>query len=516
MEAIYLFILLLIGLTVIFGIVLGASSRIEVMENWSQRRCDLDVLLSAFLYKPDGYKGSSMEFEAENFNFCIGAMASDYMQTVFGALFAVMQKQMSAAEIMTSVLQSLRASLAGIFAPFSKIMNKFYNKFMQVGSLASRIFQHLYMSMKMAAGTAVAAMFSAISLQVAFLNSIELVIKIIMVIFYILVVFAIIFFLPVLPALVFVFMAITGIEQAYPGRTGGVGSIFCFLPRTKIIMRDGTDKNIEELELGETLFSGGIVEAVIELPGSEEVLYDLYGVIVSGGHKVWSFLKDEFICVKDHPSAVATKLHSKTLWTLITSDREIPVRGKYGCIRFSDWEELPSTEASSAEWDIIAYTMLNFTKNSFADPPKNAPCLDRSILVKKYQGGWMAISKVGRGDWILDENGWTRVIGICEREVYGGIGEKGSRMTDGIWIRQENGSWDHPKGNTDGWAWRGCQLITESGSFVIKKANSDIKYCVRDFTEVGKKNLMESYTREDVILNDILLKKKVGVDKKSK
>jgi hypothetical protein len=39
---------------------------------------------------------------------------------------------------------------------------------------------------------------------------------------------------------------------------------------------------------------------------------------------------------------------------------------------------------------------------------------------------------------------------------------------------------------------------------------------VRDFTEVGKKNLMESYTREDVILNDILLKKKVGVDKKSK
>jgi hypothetical protein len=90
-------------------------------------------------------------------------------------------------------------------------------------------------------------------------------------------------------------------------------------------------------------------------------------------------------------------------------------------------------------------------------------------------------------------------------------------MTDGVWIRQkEYELWDHPKGISDNWTWKGCQLITDSGSFKIMKGNSEIIYCVRDFTEVGAGNLVESYTREDVILEGIHMKKKIGVDKKSK
>jgi hypothetical protein len=360
-------------------------------------------------------------------------------------------------------------------------------------------------------------MYAAIALQVSFLNSIDLVIKIIMVILYILIAFAIIFFLPVLPALVFVFMAVAGIESAYPGKTGGVGAIFCFLPNTKVILENGKDVNIQDIKLGDTLFSGGTVQGLVELPGSKETIYDLYGIKVSGGHRVWSFPDNKFINVKDHPSAVATTERSNTLWTLITSDREIPVRGKFGCVRFADWEELPDSDESAAEWNMIAHTILNNGKAPKGKPPKNAPCLDRSILVKKHQGGWVPISNIRVDDWIMDEGGWTKVVGICEREVYGGIGEKESRMTDGVWIRQkEYELWDHPKGTSDNWTWKGCQLITDSGSFKIMKGNSEIIYCVRDFTEVGAGNLVESYTREDVILEGIHMKKKIGVDKKSK
>ena len=34
----------------IFGIVLGGSTREDIMAHWSERRCDLDVMLMAFIY----------------------------------------------------------------------------------------------------------------------------------------------------------------------------------------------------------------------------------------------------------------------------------------------------------------------------------------------------------------------------------------------------------------------------------------------------------------------------------
>jgi hypothetical protein len=145
--------------------------------------------------------------------------------------------------------------------------------------------------------------------------------------------------------------------------------------------------------------------------------------------------------------------------------------------------------------------MLNSENKPLTKPPKNAPCFDRSILVKKYQGGWTAISKISRGDWIYDDNKWTKVIGWCEREVYGGIGNKGSRMTDGVWIRQAAGSWEHPTEKPDKWTWRGIQLVTESGTFNIKRVDFEEVYTVRDFTEVGHTNLLESYAREDAVMN---------------
>ena len=118
---------------------------------------------------------------------------------------------------------------------------------------------------------------------------------------------------------------------------------------------------------------------------------------------------------------------------------------------------------------------------------------------------------VQRGDWILSNTGWTKVVGICHREVDGGIGLKGDRITDGLWILE--GVWKHPTGAIDSKRWQGIQLVTDTGCFYIKRSCSDKAELVRDFTEVGIKNLLESYAREDQI--DIS-KKKIVLDKKSK
>ncbi|NBO71897.1 hypothetical protein EBV26_15685, partial [bacterium] len=178
MEARHVFAILLVILTILFGIILGSSTREEIRSNWSEHRCDLAVMIAGFMFKPDDDKRGAFEFSSDNFNFCIGSITNDYLKTVFAQMFEVMQKQMGAASILTNVLNSLRSALNDIYKPFSSMMNRFWNKFQQIGSLASRIFQHLYMAMKKAAGAAVASLYMAISLQTSFLNGIDLVIKI--------------------------------------------------------------------------------------------------------------------------------------------------------------------------------------------------------------------------------------------------------------------------------------------------------------------------------------------------
>ena len=499
-NALYIFIPLLIGLTIGFGIILGSSSRDDVMAHWPERRCDFEVVLAAFMFKPADDKSSSFEFSANNFKFCVGSKVEEYLKTLFGSLFGILEKQMDVANIMTNVMKIIRAQLNSIYEPFSLLMTNFWNKFRQIGTLGSRIFQHLYMSMKKAAATAVASLFIAISLQTALLNGIDLVIKVIMIVLYILLALAVIFFLPILPVLVFVFLATAGIEEIYPGRTGGMGTVFCFAPDTPVVVEGGGTCKISKLKVGTRLRDLQIVEAVIETPGSD-TLYTIHGTVVSGDHRVLENNNNRrWVFVKDHPDAILTRVTHPTLWTLITSNRQIPVLNSISSIQiYSDWEEIPDTKESAIVWESIAQKILN-PRNVSHTNVQNAPCLDRLTLIERYQSGLVPISEISRGDWIMDLS-WTRVIGICKRKVQGGFGKIGSRMTDGVWIwDSKTSSWIHPIGDLDTRAWEGYTLLTESGSFMIR--NNGKVYRVRDFTEVGWMNLEATYARVEMAMEN--------------
>ena len=220
----------------------------------------------------------------------------------------------------------------------------------------------------------------------------------------------------------------------------------------------------------------------------------LDGVRVSGEHLV--LYKNSFVPVKEHPDAIKTG-GLPTLWTLITSNRQIPVRGFKSDLIFSDWEEMPPGPKSAAEWDKIVRVVINNGSNPAhtIKIPCHAPCFDSTIKVIKYQSGLVPLSSIVRGDWIMGKHTWTKVIGTCSRQLEGGLYSHGNRMTDGVWILSENKSWKHPEGECDTRAWKGINLITDSGTFRIHLASFD-SYIVRDFTEVGWKHLKETYEKE--------------------
>ena len=465
------------------------------MAHWPERRCDFDVLFTSFMYKPDSDSRTSSEFASENFNFCISSKSNNYLKSIFGNLFDVLEKQVGATDILTQVFKIQRMQLNSIYSPFSTLMTKFFAKFKQIGSLASRIFQHLYMAMKKAAGTAVASLYMAISLQTVFMNSIDFIIKVIMIVLYILMGLAFIFFLPILPFLVLVLITVSGIETAMPGSTGPMGSVFCFARDTPVIMKNGDLQPISGLKPGDILRDGILVQAVVEVPG--EKLYNIDGILVSGYHCLYH--NNDIIYVKDHPRAVASLLKEQTLWTLITDRREIPVMGLRGALRFLDWDEIPDSRVAETAWEDVANGILNGDRVSKAMVPTSAPCLDPCLKVFIHQGGWRYLREVKVGDQIRDEIGWTRVTGICERTVHTAIGRKDNRITDGNWFLNYDGTWTHPRGLIQNVTWTGLQLITESGSFRLQ-INSSSEHIVRDFTEVGSQQILDSHARVECLL----------------
>jgi hypothetical protein len=497
MEAIYLFLLLTIPL--ILGIVgiIGIGEIHETVQDWDTRRCDFDYMMSAFRYKPADDPRSIGEFAADNLTYCVSTKATKYLETIFGALFEVLRIQMNAADIMGQVLKILRTQMNKIWQPFSLLMTKFFNKFKQIGGVASRIFQQLFMSMKKAAATATGSIFVALSIQATILNTIDLLIKVLVIFMYILMALVFIFFLPILPLLVIVIITVAGVERAMPGSTGPMGEVFCFHKDTNVIMKNGDEQHISTLKPGDILHEDILVQAVIEVP--DEELYDLDGVLVSGYHCLYE--GGEVIYVKDHPRAKKSEKREPSLWTLITDKREIPVMGSRGFLRFLDWDEIPDSREAEEAWEKVAAEMLNGKEFKSDFIPTSPPCLDACLKAWVYQGGWRDISKIKVGDWIYGRGKWTKVVGKCQRIVHTATGTDGNRFSDGNWILSANGKWTHPSEKSHEVEWLGYQLITDSGCFRIQM-NDGEERLVRDFTEIGSDNILDSHTRVEFLLEE--------------
>ena len=432
--------LMVLFIGIFFGIE-SMSSAAQTSSDWSQVRCQPQNMLLAGLYGHDAN---------ENFQYCLQQIIQDSTKSStapfaqgMGGFTSVLQNLMSSANSFRTTLATMAGGIIKIIGEFKARMTALMGRVKLTASRMKAMMYRIY-------GTMFAVMYMGISAQTGIANFGD----------------------------TFIFKFI---------------DTFCFAPNTLIVMDDGSEQLISSLKLGDTLKGKSIVKAIIECPGSDDI-YEIYGIRVSGRHRIWSSDLNKFISVKDHPDSKKSYSEPK-LWTLITSNREIPVKGLHKVVRFADWEELPDTQAAATSWNAIVQEILNKEVKNIR-VPTSAPCIDKSILVYKYQAGLTPIGLVQVGDWVRDSNAWVRVIGRCERQVDTYIGNLGNRITDGIWVLDDN-KWKHPIGLSKNGSWKGIQLITTSGAFTIDI--NGIHTRIRDFTEVGTERLVESFEKEDCV-----------------
>ena len=115
----------------------------------------------------------------------------------------------------------------------------------------------------------------------------------------------------------------------------------CFHPFTNIKLKNGTTKFMKDIDLGDVLEDGSVVESVLKINNKKErIPFYLINtksgdVLVTGSHLVFDESKNEFVKVENYSKAVLTDNIYDWFSCLITDTHRIPIEGEI----FWDWED---------------------------------------------------------------------------------------------------------------------------------------------------------------------------------
>jgi hypothetical protein len=137
--------------------------------------------------------------------------------------------------------------------------------------------------------------------------------------------------------------SITTIQAGYNAiTTMGIGK--CFHPDTLIELKNGKIKKMKDLDLGDILKNGSIVESVMKI-NNKDNLIPLYviknkgvnneNIYVTGSHYVYDKESSQFIKIENYKNAQMANLKTEWFSCLITSDHNIHIGNEV----FWDWDD---------------------------------------------------------------------------------------------------------------------------------------------------------------------------------
>ena len=262
----------------------------EIKANWPLYRCNP-------MYMP---LADNME---ENFTYCIQTMQSGFMGHLLQPLTFITNSIGSMMGGFMNDIQSIRGMFNKIRTQFSNIIQSIFGVFLNL----IIEFQKITISIKDLIGKTIGIM---VSLMYVMDGSIK---------------------------------TMNSTWNGPPGQmVKALGK--CFYPNTKVKLQDGTVKQMKDINLGDILENGSIVEAVMMIDNKREPV-SLYripnegvggtDIFVTGKHLVFDKQTQRLIKVENYSNAINSKIEIDWFSCLITSDHKIQIGNEL----FWDWED---------------------------------------------------------------------------------------------------------------------------------------------------------------------------------
>lgn len=480
-------------------IIVGFQTQ-SIISQWSKFRCNPDVMIWASMFKPSDDPRSEFQFTTDNFTFCTSEIAKKTLEVIIKPVLDVFVKMIESSIVSIGYVMNLRSLSSNLFHGLERIFDIFGRRFNLTIHEIRKTFIKQMSALEKTQGMAVSSLFAGLSMIKAIMNAFNFMIVVSISILVILVIIVIFFFFllaPVIP-LILTTIAIIG-TTAYAGSTGNMRDDFCFGDQTHIALYNGGTKRIDSIQLDDVLVDGSTVTSVLKFKTyPNTVLYKIDGIIVSGSHLIYENNVAKFVKDVDYAELyVGTR--PDYIYCLNTTSHKIPVVGFKDTHIFADWEELD--DDSMTTWNQFVYTQLN---NMVEETETSEELLhsetgfsaDTEVFVKGPNNVYTkTFGNLVIGDRILDNDGWTDVIGLViitknQTAIFGSY--DGILMSGACWILDSTNVWNMAVKNKE---WKSQlpvndlrSIFTESGSF---KINNTV---FRDYSDVGLKNIDKSYT----------------------
>jgi hypothetical protein len=502
-------------LTTVFAYMLVSADIEAIKSNWDTRRCEVPVMITGKLYKPDDDPRSGMEFAKDNFSFCMGKIADNVLKLAFAPFYSILKLQFSSQVSIADPMNYIRGMLKTARDTFSEYMDTQFAKYKRLMIVIAQGWHHIFFAMGRIQAAVLGFVYAGLSLSALIENTINFIIKVVLIFIGILAALIILlwfFLLPVIPTIV----AIIAIVMAAGfGAAASYAGAFCVDPGAPVVMADGSIKPLGEIKVGDILKSKGAgsrsesesenrVEGVMIVDATDEPLVSIQGIKMSGSHRVLSAGK--WVLARDHPEAKLLTEHMERLICLNTSLHYVPivVEGSYTPLYVGDWEEVSTEEGQKAWIDLVNIKLNGANTIPITNYPKSVPLVSKTIHVFHETKGILPIESIKIGDSILAVDGdYTIVKGIYKGQTNINPAHKDKQwISDGVWFSVNDRYWilSASTGLHDcGEETEGIYLITEAEMFMIERGGKE--QLVRDFTEVGASQIDSTYEMLDFFIH---------------
>lgn len=361
-----------------------------VKANWETERCNPAYIgFAGIINKPDNMTG--LEYTAGNFSDCINSFLKYVVEIAVQPFqYAILVLQDAAEELIASV-NSYRSVLKSFRGYVSTLINKIYAGLTNFMVSFIEVVVKTKDSLGKINGILTTSLYTLfggyMAMQSLFLIIIDMIIMILIIVAMLIVVFiataiclycipffgaalaspsvisaittSVIMLAILIPCIMFEMSMLRIMDMSTPPPPGIPG---CFTQNTLMEMADGSSQKIKDIQLGDKLKNGSSVTAIILFDATEQNIYKLHEVFVTGEHRVFHPEK-KWIKVKDHPDSVYMPLfHEPYVYCLNTDNKMFTI----GETIFSDWDDIDENVLADLRENCVSvgYLPENFT---FAD-----------------------------------------------------------------------------------------------------------------------------------------------------
>ena len=406
-----------------------------IRNNWVAERCKPYVIpFAGIINAPEGM--SATDYTQENFTYCMQNVTSSLAEDAVSPLTFITSSLTMVANIIQNSINAIREMVnkvrTSIQSVTQEVMGRLLNFIVPLQQIVIKIKDMLMKTQGVFTGVLYTLFGSYFTLKSLLGAIAQLVIKILI---GLAVAIVILWLIPFtwgaaaagtgIFAIIAAFMTyiLVFMKDVLHVQTGlKIPKLKCFDKNTIINLKDGSEKKIIDICLGDILANDGIITSKFKVETNGSEMYLLNNVIVSDTHKV--LYNNKFITVSQHPFARKLAFYDeKYLYCLNTSKKEIIIND----IVFSDWDEVNNdNEICCLENKVSEYTFFSETKNENKINSEK----DHLLIHKYLDSGFISSTKIKLKNGEIKEISKVEINDILENgeKVYGIVEIDGEKM----------------------------------------------------------------------------------------